>query len=183
VGLVVARPVLAQQAEAPTAHGETAAASSAEAHEEGMLPTVARVVNFAALVGILVYFLRGPIVQYLAGRRETIRKDLVDAQETRNAAASQLNSIRARLAELPGELDALRARGKADLADERVRMQAALVERTRREIDLQFRIARRELMVHTADLTTSLAKARIERSITAEDQARLVDRYTAEVRA
>ena len=66
-------------------------------------------------------------------------------------------------------------------ATEKVRAQ--LLERTRREIDFQFRQARRALQAHAADLAIKLARRRIEAAITPEDQLRLVDRYVAEVRA
>jgi F0F1-type ATP synthase membrane subunit b/b' len=56
-----------------------------------------------------------------------------------------------------------------------------LIEQTRREIDMRLRIARRELMAHAADLAVTLAEQRIKRTITPDDQIRLVDRYAAEL--
>jgi F0F1-type ATP synthase membrane subunit b/b' len=98
--------------------------------------------------------------------------------------------VRVRLAALPGELETLRRRGEEELAAERVRMAEAtrrerehVVERTRREIDLQFRVARRRLLEHTAELSVRVARSRLERDITPDDQARLIERYAAEVRA
>ena len=58
-----------------------------------------------------------------------------------------------------------------------------LLDRTRREIDLQFRVARRELVEHTADLAMALARTRITETSTPDDQARLIERYAAEVRS
>jgi F-type H+-transporting ATPase subunit b len=154
------------------------------------MPTIAKVVNFATLVGLLVYFLRSPLVTYLRTRGETIRKDLVDAADLRASAERQLSEVRARLAALPAELEALTRRGQDELGAERVRMTDAtarerekLVERTRRDIDVQFRLARRALVTHTAELAMTLARARVEASVTGDDQTRLIDRYAAEVRA
>lgn len=167
---------------------EAGAAEHGTEHEEGWLPTVAKVVNFAALAGVLVYFLRSPLVQHLSQRSATIRKDLVDAHELRASADAQLKSVHARLAELPKEIEDLRTRGAEELANERVRMSQAtarerekLLERTRREIDLQFRTSRRELVEHTANLAMSLTRARLEQTITADDQQRLLDRYATEL--
>ena len=188
VGLTAASIVRAQAPESPAA-GEATGHESAE-HDAGWMPTIAKVVNFAALVGILGYFLRAPLSQYLVDRHSSIRKDLSDAQAVRASAESQLAGVHARLAELPAELQALEARGREELAHERERMKAAtaaerekLLERTRREIDLQFRVARRELVEHTADLAMSLAKTRITETITPDDQTRLIERYAAEVRS
>ena len=46
---------------------------------------------------------------------------------------------------------------------------------------MRLRIARRELLELTADLAVRVASDRIQRTITADDQARLVDRYAAQV--
>ncbi len=149
---------------------------------------IARIVNFAALVGLLVYFLRTPIATYLRTRHETIRKDLVDAATLRSNAERQLSDVRSQLAALPSELETLRRLGQEELAGERGRMKAAtekvraqLLERTHRDIDFQFRQARRALQAHAADLAIKLARRKIEAMITPEDQHRLVDRYVAEV--
>jgi F-type H+-transporting ATPase subunit b len=169
-------------------HEAGAKAESSEGGEHGWAGTIAKAVNFALLVGVLVYFLRSPIATHLRTRSETIRKDLVDAANLSKDAERQLSDVRSQLAALPAELALLRQRGEEELAGERARMQAAtarvreqLLERTRRDIDIQFRQARRALVEHTADLAVGLARKRIERDITPEDQARLVDRYAAGV--
>jgi F-type H+-transporting ATPase subunit b len=160
----------------------------ATAHDAGWLPVIAKVVNFALLVWVLIYFLKAPLAQHLNGRSTSIRKDLADARSVRAAAEGQLAAVRGRLAELPGELAALEAHGREALASEQERLKAAtaherehLLERTHREIDMQVQAARRELTQHTANLAMSLARTRIERTMTPDDQARLIDRYATEV--
>jgi F-type H+-transporting ATPase subunit b len=154
-----------------------------------MLQTIAKLANFAILAGVLVYFLRGPIGVHLATRASTIRQDLVTASEMRAAATAQLTEIDQKLKTLPAELDALRAQGAQDVVAEQARIaQAAAVERerlieqTRREIETRLRLARRELTAHAAQLAVTIAEARIRQSITPEDQLRLVDRYTAQLK-
>lgn len=165
-----------------------AAAAAAEEGHDSWMPTIAKIFNFAVLIGILVYFLKAPIAGYLRSRGESIRKDLVEAAALRSSAETQLSSMRAQLAKLPAELEELTNRGREELAAERVRMKDAtarerekLLERTRREIDLQFRLARRELLEHTADLSMSLARQRVEQTITPDDHRRLIEQYAAEV--
>lgn len=174
---------------ADVAHEETTHAADAD-HGSGWLPVVAKVFNFAVLVGILTYFLKAPITEYLASRGQAIRRDLVDARTLRQSAESQLEAVRTQLAGLPAELEALTARGRDELAHEQVRLKETtarerekLVDRTRREIDLQTRMARRQLVEHTADVAIGLARVRIEQQITPDDQTRLIDRYAAEVRS
>ena len=147
------------------------------------------VANFIVFVGILYYFLNKPFRDYLAGRSSTIRKDLVEAAELKAAATAQLATIDQKLQALPGELDALRQRGASEIAAEQQRIAAAatadrdrLLEQTRREIDLQVRLAKKEILEHAADLSVQLATARIKKEVTPADQDRLVDRYLQQVK-
>lgn len=158
-------------------------------HEQTLLQGVAKIANFAILVGVLVYFLKTPVSVYLVSRATAIRRDRVTAAEMRASAAAQLAEIERKLQSLPAELAALKAQGAQDVAAEQARIaQAAAVERerliqqTRREIEMRLRVARRELTEHAAQLAVRIAEERIKRTITPEDQMRLVDRYTAQLR-
>ena len=148
----------------------------------------ARLLNFAILVGALVYFLRTPIANYLASRSTQIRQDLVTASEMKATASAQLAEIDRKMQALPAELEALRRQGAEDVKAEQARItQAAadertrLLEQTRREIDMRLRIARRELTEHAAQLAVQVAETRIRRTITPDDQIRLVDRYASQL--
>ena len=187
-------PEAGGHAAAPTAAGgaqpvEHANAEAAHGSEHPIRDRVAKLLNFGILVGILVYFLRTPIASYLSGRSAQIRQDLVTAAEMRRTATAQLEDIQKRLSELPAELAALKGRGEEDVRAEKGRIaetaeteRARLLEQTRREIAMRLRIARRELTEHAAQLAVQVAHDRIERTITPEDQLRLVDRYTAQLR-
>ena len=162
--------------------------AAAEGEHEGIWSTVARLFNFAILVGVLDYYLRAPIQDYLRGRSTQIREALVTAAEMRRTATAQLEEIQRQLASLPAELDALRKRGAEDTAAEETRIaetakaeRARLLEQTRREIDMRLRIARRELTEHAAQLAVQVAEDCIRRNITSDDQLRLLDRYATQI--
>ena len=169
------------------AEGQTA---EGEHHGESIWLTVARLVNFALLVGILGYFL-GPLIgRYLNDRSDQIRADLVQAAAMRRTAESQLAEIDARLTALPAELEELRRRGTEEITAEEARIRAAseaererLLGHMRRDIDLQLRIARRELVREAAALAVGVAERRIKSIITPEDHRRLLDRYTQQLGA
>jgi len=153
-----------------------------------IVQSIARLFNFGVLVGILVYYLRTPAAAYLASRSTQIRQDLVTASEMRAAATAQLADIKRKMESLPAELEALTHQGAEDVKAERIRIaQSATIERerlldqTRREIQMRLRIARRQLVELAADLTVGAARERVRRSITPEDQLRLVDRYTSQL--
>jgi F-type H+-transporting ATPase subunit b len=164
------------------------AAAAAAGGEETIWTHIAKLTNFGLLVGALVYFLKGPLLRFLDGRGVQVRQDLVTASEMRTAAAAQLAAIQQKMQTLPGELDALTRQGAADVQAEQARIKEAaalererLIEQTRREIEMRTRVARRELTAHAATLAVQIAEERIRRTITAEDQLRLVDRYTAQL--
>ncbi|HEX2453272.1 MAG TPA: ATP synthase F0 subunit B [Vicinamibacterales bacterium] len=173
------------------AHTEKAAEGQhgeAEA-EGGWLQVIAKIFNFALLAGILAYYLKTPIQTHLASRGTQIRQDLVSAAELRATAEAQLAEIESKLKTLPAELEALRLQGGEDVRAERARIEQAasterqrLLDQTRRDIDMRLRIARRQLLELAAQLSVDVAKTRIARTITPEDQLRLVDRYATQLR-
>jgi F-type H+-transporting ATPase subunit b len=135
------------------------------------------------------YFGRKPVAGYLANRKQQVRSDLVAAEEMKKTASAQIAEMDAKLAALPAELEALKTRGQQEIAAEQQRLrQLADAERTRlldqatREIEQKTRIAQRELVEHAANLAVDVARTRIKDQITDDDQARLVDRYLAEVK-
>jgi F-type H+-transporting ATPase subunit b len=147
------------------------------------------VANFIIFVGVLYYFFNKPLKDYLATRSSTIRKDLVEAAELRNSATAQLAAIEQKLAAIPAEIAALRTRGAEEIKAEEQRIAAAaaadrerMLEQTRREIDLQVRLAKKEILEHAANLSVQLAAERLKKEVTPADQDRLVDRYLSQVK-
>ena len=168
-------------------------ATEAEHHDEsigGMLKGLMwPVANFVVFIGVLYYFFNKPFAEYLSSRSTSIRKDLVEAAELKSSANAQLAAIDQKLQALPGELNALRTRGAEEIKAEEQRIAAAaaadrerLLEQTRREIDLQVRLAKKEILEHAADLSLQLATDRIKKEVTPADQDRLVDRYLSQVK-
>jgi F-type H+-transporting ATPase subunit b len=173
---------------AQPAHPPTDDHAADEHAAEGPWPTIFRLANFAILAFLLARFLKAPIAAYLASRSTQIRQDLVTASEMRATATAQLAEIEKRMQALPAELDALKRQGAEDVTAEQSRIAKAaedervrLLDQTRREIEMRLRIARRELTEHAARLAVSVAEERIKRSITPDDQIRLVDRYASQL--
>lgn len=186
-------PVLAQSAQPAQESGHAAPAGEHAAeggHEAGspVVGMIAKLLNFGILAGTLVYFLRSPAATYLRDRGTQIRGDLVKAAAMRTSASAQLAAIDTKMSALPAELDAIRKTGAEELASEETRMRQAaesegarLHDHARREIDAQLKIARRELLGHTADLAVAIASKRVKATITGADHARLVDRYLGQL--
>jgi F-type H+-transporting ATPase subunit b len=190
--LGTAAPVRAWQPEpgrdAAAARQDDARSEEGAPHEESIVSVIARLVNFGVLAGALVYFLRAPMATYLTDRGAQIRADLVNANETKREAAAHIEEIDRKMKALPAELEALRTQGAKEIAteEERIRVAAAterdrLLEQARREIELQVRVAERELVNHAADLAVGVATERIKKNITTDDQKTLVDHYVQQL--
>ena len=178
-----AQPGAAHQPAAGEEHTE------AEAHGSSLTALLWPTVNFAILVGGLWWFLKDPLSAYLRDRHSSIRKDLVEAAAMKSSAQAQLDELDRKMKALPGEIDALRARGAEEIAaeEQRIAAQAAaerdrLLEQARREINVQLRLAKRELVEHAATLSVQMAGDRLQQQMTPDDQQRLVARYLDQVK-
>jgi F0F1-type ATP synthase membrane subunit b/b' len=138
-------------------------------------------VNLGIFVLALIYFLRRPIGEALRARREGIRRDLMRAQEERNAALAKLEEVEARLAGLDAEVAIVREQASREAEAERERMKRTteddarkLREQAQREIESAGKAARQELRRYAAEQSVQLAEQMIRRDMRPEDDARLV---------
>lgn len=152
------------------------------------LPVVAKLFNLLLFAGILVYILRGPVGQAFRDRREGIRRELMRAQEDRNAALAKLEDVEGRLARLDSEVEAIRAQAQRDAAEERARAERAteeeirkIREQSQREIESAAKAARASLRAFAAEQSVRLAEEMIRRNIRPEDDARLLGEYVEEL--
>ncbi len=152
------------------------------------LQTWAKIVNLILFAAIMVYILRRPLGESLSARREGIRRDLMRAQEERNAAVAKLEEVNARLATLNAEVDAIRAQARREAAEEHARIERATEEDARkfreqaqREIESTAKAARAELRSFAAEQSVHLAEEMIRRDMRPEDDARLVRDYVNEL--
>ncbi len=147
-----------------------------------------RFFNLILFVGALVFLLRRPISASLVARRDTIRRELMRAQEERRAALAKLEEVEARLSRLDAEVEAVRAQAKRDAEAERESITRATAEETRRlreqarrEIESAGKVARQDLRRYAAEQSVRLAEELIRRDISAEDDARLMNNYIGEL--
>lgn len=140
-----------------------------------------RWLNLLIFVVLFVYILRRPVSEAMRARREGIRRDLMRAQEERNAALAKLEEVEARLAKLDAEVASVREQTEREAAQERERIRKSTEEETRklreqaqREIESAGKAARQELREFAAEQSVRLAEEMIRRDIKPEDDAHLV---------
>jgi len=166
-------------------------ASGGEGHaDSGKLMTdfIWRMLNFAVTFGILAYFIRKPLRNGLAGRRDGIARALQDAETARAAAEAKFAEYDAKLNRAEAEIDAIAAELKLEGEKERDRIVAQAKEmaeniRNEAERSASFEVARAqtELRAEAARLAVSLAEELLTKSFTAQDQSRILDEYMKKV--
>ncbi len=148
-----------------------------------------RVLNFAILVGILVYALKkADLKGSLAARQSEIEKSLKDAEAARDAAENKLREYSAKLDQASKEIDELHAAiisegerekgrivAEARLAAEKIVAQAAL------SAEQETLKARNELRVEAARLAVEIATGKLSSSIQKNDHDRFVGEYLDKV--
>ena len=140
-----------------------------------------RWVNLIIFVVLFVYILRRPVSEAMRSRREGIRRDLMRAQEERNAALAKLEEVETRLARLDAEVASIHEQSQKEAAEERERIRRSteeeaqkLREQARREIESAGKVARQELREFAAAQSVRLAEEMIRHDIKPEDDERLV---------
>lgn len=160
--------------------------------EGGALPValsdVARVVNLFLFVLLMSFLLRKPIGEAFRARQEGIRRDLMRAQEERDAALAKLEEVEGRLSNLDAEVAAIRAQAEREAREESERIARSteddirkLREQSQREIESAGKAARAELRAYTAEQSVRLAEDIIRREMRPDDDARLVKEYVEEL--
>lgn len=160
------------------------------ASEGGGASLLWHAVNLALLVGVIAYFARKPIREFMYERRTKIQSELQDAQNQLTVAEEKLAACQRRIDDLDQELEGIRSavRTQAEAERERVLRDAQdAAERIRRDAqasaEQELRRARDRLRDETATLAVKLAGELIESQVSAQDQERLVADFITQLEA
>ena len=147
-----------------------------------------RCFNFAVTVGILVYFVRKPIKNALAGRREGIATALEEAEKARTDAEAKFAEYDEKLNKAESEIEVITAELKREGELERDRIIAQAKEsaekiRNEAEKTAGFEVAKAkaELQAEATRLAVELAEELLKKSFSAKDESRLLDEYMKKV--
>lgn len=164
------------------------AASEGGEHGASAMTLFWHALNLLLLIGVLVYFARGPIAGYLNARRAQIEDGIQSAGRELAEAEKRLAACEQRAAGLDAELDEIRRVVREQAEGERDRLLAeaqATSERIRRDAiaaaEQEVRHARERLRSETVDLAVELASEILRGQVTDADRKRLADDFVARV--
>jgi F-type H+-transporting ATPase subunit b len=145
-------------------------------------------VNFAIIVGLLVYFLRKPVRDMFRSRTETIAKAMAESKDARERAVAALADMERKMREMEAETRALvaeaQARGEKDrqaLVEDGKRIAKEIQEQVRTGTDIEVQKAKAGLAAEAAVLAVDLAEGKIKSSIGKQDHERIVKEYISKV--
>lgn len=172
-------------APADTGHAVPNSLSAAKVKDLGW-----RVVNFIALMIILVKFGAKPIGSGLAARRNKIKDEIDDLNQKREDAENSYNEFQGKLASVESEIDKIVERAIAQAEIEKVKIiekaeQAAedLKRSAEQAVQNEVTEARKVLKDEVADQAALIAEELIVKNLTGDDQVKIIENYLDKVGA
>ena len=147
-----------------------------------------RLFNFSLTVAILVYFVAKPLKNALAGRREGIAQALKVSEDAASTAEEKYRTYDAKLTQAETEIDDIKAAIKADAEKEKTSIIAEakiMAENIKSEAQKasanEIAKARLTLQQDAITMAVAIAEDILKKSVTKEDQLRLVKEYKLKV--
>lgn len=138
-------------------------------------------VNLFVFVGILIYILKKPLSAAFKAKRESIRAELIKAEEAKKAALSKLTEIEAKLAGADSERTRILKEAKAEIEQEKARLIAQAEAETEKlqaqstgEIVRIGQVARLQLRRFAVEESIRRAEEKLRTQVTADTDARLI---------
>jgi F-type H+-transporting ATPase subunit b len=175
------------------AHPQEGAAPGAEHHEKtyfGIPGWILKLANMALFIGVLVYFVGGPVKKGFAERSAAIRRAADEARERREKADRMAGDIQARLSAIEAEVRAIHERAQAEGERQKRELLTAaeaesqkILAAARTEVDNRLKHARAELTEYAGQLASERAEQILREKITDQDQTKLFRESLNEVGA
>ncbi len=164
------------------------ALASEGGHENYWKQYIFQIINFAIMLAILVKFIRPALKGYLEKRHNQVKEELQKAKELSEAAEKTYKEAQQRLANLDAEIKAIREQMLKEVEQERKK----LLEEAERKAELMRAQAEQGLKEEINQLkkrlkeevsleALKLAEEIVKKTITKDDQKRLVNMYVQQL--
>ncbi len=172
-----------------TAHAEEAGHGAAAEHHGIDAKTLAlQLLNFGALLFILIRFAGPAVNKALKARHEQLKTDLDEANRLRLAAEARFKVQEQRLANLELEIATMRDNIRKEAESEKARLIAAAEERARRiqqdtrfQLEQQVKEAEIRFKQEVAAAAVKIAENLLRKSVGSEDEQRLTQGFIKEM--
>ena len=145
--------------------------------------------NLAIFLAVAIFILRRKINEALLARGESIKQELVVAQNEREKALAQLAEAENRLNRLDEDVGFVREQARQEAEAERQRQAASterevekLKQQAQREIETADKVARKELRQYLAQRSVEFARESVKSQMRPEDDALLIKDSIGELR-
>ena len=149
-----------------------------------------KVVNFVLLVLACFFIAKKPVAQFFSSRTKGIEEELTDLEQKKADAEKKLAEYEARFRNLEQESEKIvedyikqGEDAKKRILEEAEAQAEKLEDMAKRNIEQEFKAAKATLQQDVVDRAMEQAQALIKKSITTQDQNRLVDEYLKKVEA
>jgi F-type H+-transporting ATPase subunit b len=149
---------------------------------------IASLINFAILVGVLVWFGRKPLQGFLLARRHAVEEGMAEGARIKEEAEAKFREYSARLAQLDSEVNKLRTeirdaadKEKARILEESENRVKRLKQETERLIEQQIQQLHSDVMREVVDTAVSTAETVLRDKLNTQDQQRLAREYLVQI--
>lgn len=149
-----------------------------------------KVLNFVLLVLGCFFIAKKPVAQFFSSRTKGIEEELTDLEQKKADAEKKLAEYEARFRNLEQESEMIvedyikqGEDAKKRILEEAEAQAEKLEGMAKRNIEQEFKAAKAALQQEVVDRAMEQAEALIKKSITTQDQNRLVDEYLKKVEA
>jgi F-type H+-transporting ATPase subunit b len=149
---------------------------------------ILKLANMILFLGVLGWFLGGPIKKALNERRVQIQTDAEEARARRAKADQLASDIQARLTQIENDVRSIQERAQAEGERQKRELIAAaeaeaqkILQSARNEVDNRLKRARHELTEYAGELATQRAEQILREKVTDTDRERLFEESVREV--
>ena len=146
-------------------------------------------INLAIFTAAGIYVLRRPISQALLARRESIRQEIVSAQNERERALAQVAEADALLSRIDDDVRTVHEQSRKEAESERQRLAAStereiekLKQQAQREMETADKLARKDLRQYLAKRSVELARESVRSQMRPEDDTLLINENIGDLR-
>jgi F-type H+-transporting ATPase subunit b len=141
-------------------------------------------INFAILLGILIYFLRRPLGDFFHSRHHEVQDAILEAKAAKQEAQAKVREYENKLKKLDYEIKQLTETFKADAEDEKTNLlkkaeelSAQIRENAKLAAEQELTKAQRKLKEEVVALAVELAAEWLKRDLNETDQEKLTKDY------